>query len=175
MARHGFSRGRRSGPKREFSWLEVESSQVNLTAIGGTIINTLTTAELARRPFTIVRTYLEVWLESDQAVASEFQLAAIGFAVVSEQAAAAGVASVPTPVTDAASDHWFLHQFLMSQFLLADATGFVEPAGRGYSIDSKAMRKVDDGDQAIIVVEMDSSVSAGLNVTTAGRVLIKNH
>ncbi len=163
------------GARRATSWLEVEASQTALTAIGGTILASLDTAEKALRPFTIIRSHLRIYWESDQAAAEEFQLGAVGMAVVSDQASAAGVASVPTPVTDAASDAWFLHQFYASRFLFFSGVGIEPAGGLGMDIDSKAARKVNDSDDIVIVAEVDTSISSGITFTLQGRVLIKNH
>ncbi len=175
MARaRGFTHGGRRA-RRETSWFEIPATRTALSAIGGTILNSLTTAEKALRPFTIIRTHLELLVESDQSAASEFQLGAVGIAVVSDQASAAGVASVPTPITDADSDNWFLHQYFMANFLFATGAGFDGADGQIYSIDSKAMRKVNDSDDVVVVAEVDTNVSSGLLVSMAGRILIKNH
>ena len=63
----------------------------------------------------------------------------------------------------------------MSSFLFADATGFVEPNTRFFEIDSKAMRKVNDSEDVILVTEFAVGFSAGFVVNGAGRLLIKEH
>ena len=169
--RSGFVRSQR----RETSWLDIPPASATLVTSGGTILLTLTTAEKARRSFTIVRTHLSVSMESDQAAASEVQVGAVGMCVVSDQAEAIGVTAVPTPVTDAASDLFFLHQYLMNSFLFASGVGFQDNVGRFMSIDSKAMRKVNDDQDVIVVVELATGESVGQNWIVAGRLLIKEH
>ena len=68
----------------------------------------LNAAALALRPFTVVRTRANLIIRSDQQAASELFEVAYGETVVSEQASAAGVVSVPTPVTEDASD-WHVY------------------------------------------------------------------
>jgi len=165
----------RGGGRRLTSWFDIAPTRSTLTAAGGSIQNSLTAAELALRPFTIIRTHLIIHIESDQSAASEFQLGAVGMAVVTEQAVAAGVGSVPTPVTDDDSDEFFLHQWCMNSFVFADATGFDDQAGKVYEVDSKAMRKVSDSDNVIVVAEVDPVTGGGINMSIAGRLLIKNH
>ena len=94
-------------------------------------------------------------------------------AVVSDQATAIGVTVVPTPVTDAGSDFWFLHAYLSASFTFLSAVGAVND-GRFYEIDSKAMRKVDVG-QDLVVVGEKTGTSSGLTLFTQGRVLVKLH
>ncbi len=160
--------------KRATTWLDVPITSTNFTGIGGTLLVSLTALELAKRPFTIVRAHLEMQLSSDQAVASEIMLGAIGFAVVSDQAFGVGVTAVPTPVTDAESDLWFLHKYFMSNFNLGTGVGFQEPSSRSYTLESKAMRKVNDDQDVVLVAELGSP-SQGFNLQVAGRVLIKEH
>jgi len=47
-------------------------------------------------------------------------------------------------------------------------------AGAQYSIDSKAMRRVEEGQDLIIVAEF-SAAGAGFILAVAGRILIKLH
>jgi len=175
MARNRLPARRFGTARRETSWLDIEPVRVAFTAAGGTITHAMTAAELARRPFTVVRTYLAVHIETDQLAADEFQHGAVGLEVVTSQAIAAGVGSIPTPVTDAASDQWFLHQWLQSDFTFLSGVGFDADAGRTYDIESKAMRKVNDDSEITIVGEFSTGVSNGFILTVAGRMLIKEH
>ncbi len=164
----------RSGPKRTSTWFFVDPSVTTMTVTGGTIIGSLNAAALALRPFTIVRSHFELLLKSDQSAATENQVAAFGLAVVSDQAAAVGVSAVPTPDTDSGSDLWFVHQYLMGAFDFTTGTGY-RNVGERYSVDSKAMRKVDIGQDLVIVAEMDSNTSSGVILFSAGRILVKNN
>ena len=171
VRRGGFSRGKR----RETEWLEVEQSITTLAASGGTLTHSLTTAELAKRPFTLIRSILHYSLGSDQLAASELQVVAAGLAVVSTQAVAIGVTAVPTPVTDAASDLWLMHRWMSSDLSFADATGFANTVSL-FDVDSRAMRKVEDGQDLVHVLELSTGAgSSGASVLTMGRLLIKVH
>ena len=173
MARRPF-RGARSAP-RLTDWFFIDESATTLaTASSSALIGQLNAAGLAMRPFTVIRTYLDLLLISDQVAASEFQQAAIGMAVVSDQAIAIGITAVPTPFTDAGSDLWFVHQFMSASFLFASGVGFDGSDGRGYNVDSKAMRKV-NADQDLAIVIERSSLGAGVDVIVAGRFLVKLH
>ena len=172
MAGRIYTRGRgRLGSRRETSWLAIDPGvdTVSATAI---LAGSLNAAALAKRPFTVIRTILEVHIGSDQLAADELQLAAVGMAVVSDQAVAIGVTAVPTPVTDLASDLWFLHQTLISSFFFVNASGIDADGGHHYSIDSRAARKVNDDQDVILVVE-GAAIASGASVTSMGRMLIK--
>ena len=165
MARKQFVRG----AKRLSSWFFFQPTQVTMTATGGTVFFSLNAAGLALRPFTIVRTHFELTLQSDQSAGIENQIACLGLAVVSDQAVAAGVGSVPTPFTDMGSDLWFVHKLLYGdESKLTDRT----TSATRVSLDSKAMRKVDIGQDIIVVGELATG-SSGLILTAGGRMLVK--
>ncbi len=144
------------------------------TVGGGTILGTLNAAALALRPFTIVRIRQTLAWKSDQTAATERQIGAVGFAVVSDQAVAIGITAVPTPVTDLASDLWMLHQFFMSHFTVTSAIGS-ESQYHQIDVDSKAMRKVEDGQDLVEVGELATGLSDGFSLSDASRILIKLH
>jgi len=158
----------RSSP-RQTSWFEFVPAIATLTASGGTIFFSLNAAALALRPFTVVRTRFLSYIFSDQVAADETQLGAVGVAVVSDQASAIGVTAVPTPITDMGSDLWFVHQVVMSAGTASSSGG---NRGLGYPIDSKAMRKVDIGQDIVVVAELSASGS-GFNLMVGGRMLVK--
>jgi len=175
MARR-FTRGRvAAGSRRLTSWFTIPPASVTMTSTGGSLISSLNAAGLARRPFTIIRTHLTVHMASDQIIADEIQAMAVGMCVVSDQATAIGVTAVPTPDTDRASDLWYLHQDLMSDFSFATGVGFDAQGGSVVHIDSKAMRKVNDDQDVLLVAELSSGISNGLFARFAGRFLVKDH
>ncbi len=168
-------RGRLGAPRRETSWLVITPNTTTVTGAGGTIHNSLTTAEKAKRPFTVIRTHLFYAIETDQIAATEDFGGAIGMAVVSDQAEAIGVTAVPTPVADAESDLWFLHEWFAGNILFGSAIGF-DTFQRQSRIDSKAMRKVNDGEDIVVVSELSTGLGAGgFGLHLAGRLLIKEH
>ena len=168
--RREFVRGAAAISQRRLtSWFQFQTAAVQMTTEGGTLIFSLNAAALALRPFTVVRTRFEIQLGSDQAAAVEQQVAALGIAVVSDQAAAIGVTAIPTPVTDMASDLWFVHQLAFGdESALTDRTC----SSTRMTIDSKAMRKVDIGQDIVVVGEMDN-VQNGVVLTVGGRMLVK--
>ena len=169
--RSGFSR---NASKRMSSWFTIDLASTAIASNTAVLVSSYSAAALAKRPFTIVRTQLTIHLTTDQLAASEFQAVALGMCVVSDQASAIGVSAVPTPDTDSASDLWYLHRWLFDQFDFGDATGFQSNAGLFLHIDSKAMRKVNDDEDSILVVE-SGAISSGSLLVVGGRQLIKEH
>ncbi len=166
----------RSGSmRRKMLWIG-DTANSNTIALGtAVLLRQLNAAALALRPFTIVRTHGYLSLRSDQAAGSEAQSINYGETVVTEQASAIGVTAVPTPVTDDGSD-WHVFATLMSVFILSDATGFSSPGDRTLVFDSKAMRKVDLGEDLVSVVETNATgTSEGVIFRPYARTLIKLH
>ena len=174
MARKVFHRGGRT--VRESLWLGVgESNTVIAAASTAVAINALNAAALALRPFTIVRTRGILAYVSDQTAASENYSAALSMAVVSDQALGIGVTAVPTGFTDLGSDLFWVHQMMAGRFEFISGVGVSSPnAMQVIEYDSKAMRRVDD-DQDLAIVLETSSLSLGINVFHAARILIKLH
>jgi len=164
----------RQGQSRETLWLAIGESITTLAAANtAAMVNALNAAALALTPFTIIRTYIEWSMMSDQLAAVEDQQVGLGEAVVSVQASAIGVTAVPTPFTDLGSDLFFLHQIMTSRFVFASADG-IAPTPVHRTVDSKAMRKVEDQQDVVLTLE-NSSVATGSRNLTAGRLLVKLH
>jgi len=153
-------------------WIGTSVAVSTVAANTVVLLATLNAAALALRPFTVVRTRLLLHWESDQSASSEQATGAFGAIVVTAEAAAAGVASVPDPVGDPSSP-WFVWQPLSTSFLFADATGFIEPAGNDYEVDSKSMRKVGLNEDIALVAE-ETNVKGAL-ISSTGRMLVKLH
>ncbi len=172
MARRGFvTRGRRQ--VRDTLWFGMAETVTTIaSANGAAIMLSLNAAALALRPFTIVRTVGYFAVRSDQTAANEIYDAAVGYAVVSDQSVAIGVTAVPTPWTDLGSDLWFVHQMKMDRFMFISGIGVENSQVRGWQYESKAMRKVENG-QDVIVVGESSSLGNGCVIHYAARMLIK--
>ena len=155
-------------------WLEgTEATATGTAPQFATLLNSLNAQALALRPFTVVRTRGLLVARSDQEAASEYFSIAYGMIVVSDQAVTAGIASVPSPDLESSSD-WHVYDRLGADFLLGDATGFgLISVSR--EIDSKAMRKVDIGEDLIAVQEVSSASDGGVILSSFVRVLVKLH
>ncbi len=161
---------------RESRWLDaIPVVQTLAAASTAAITHSLSAVELALRPFTIVRTRGLFSVISDQSAQTEDQQVGVGFSVVSDQAVAIGVTAVPTPYTDMESDLFFLYEQHFSHFLFSSAVGLQDEGNRAVTrFDSKAMRKVEDGQDIVSTIET-SSISSGAIVRLAFRMLVKLH
>ncbi len=172
---HRIVRTTRGGTaRRQSDWAFIGAGHTTMASAGtAVVVASLNASALALRPFTVVRSHLELIIVSDQTAAAERQIAAAGLCIVSDQASAIGVTAVPTPSTDAGSDLWFAHQWMFNDFEFVSGVGIHPNAGRRYTIDSKAMRKV-NGDEDLLLV-MENVLTGGSVVGSAGRFLIKLH
>ncbi len=97
---------------------------------------------------------------------------AVGVAVVQTPAFTAGIASVPTPITEANSDVWLWHSFFDVRFAKADASD-----GSGlqrFDVDSKAMRIVEGAESTLFaVIEVVEQGAGDMDAFFDSRVLVK--
>ena len=158
---------------RETRWLQTPTSTITIgTAATAVLAFTLDAAALALLPFTIIRERNFWFVRPDVTSGGEFYGGAVGAAVVSEQASAIGVTAVPTPLTDQGSDLWYMYAQLFGRF----GGTQVEDVGKTMQIDSRAMRKVEDGQDVIIVLESGAATEAASMVSVfGGRFLVKLH
>ncbi len=156
MARRNFSR-RPQRPLRLSQWAATvpETQFIALAAATSVIDSSFTPSGAA--PETVIRTRGLLTVMTDQVAASEQPFGAFGICVVSDQAFTAGVASVPTPYTEAESDLWFLHTFWSAAMLSATQVGFDGRVAYHFELDSKAMRKVNEDETIIAVMENGNS------------------
>ncbi len=162
--------------RRETLWFGIGENSMTLAAANSqAFTNSVQVAGLlALRPFTVVRIHWNWFLKSDQTGALEDYQTALGVAVVSDQAAIIGITAVPTPFLDLNSDLWMLHAVQAGSFIFISGVGVDPQGGVVKQLESKAMRKVEDGQDMIFVGE-NSGVSNGTTSLTAGRMLLKLH
>ena len=152
------------------------SANVNVEAAvaanSAALSQTFNAAALALRPFTIVRTRGYIWAASDQAAAFEVPFGAVGFSVVSDQAAAIGVTAVPSPVADEGSELFFNFQGWIASG--AGQAASQSNGSRLFEFDSKAQRKVSESEDLAVVIA-NASAADGAVVVLKFRMLVKLH
>jgi len=102
---------------------------------------------------------------------------AFGIGIATAAATAAGGASVPTPITEDASDNWLFHRYFSVTAGFPFATG-ADPAGNlhafvDFEIDSKAMRKSPLETSLYAALEVTEVGTAAMLVFHNSRVLVK--
>jgi len=132
----------------------------------------LTTFSLSNQNIdeTVLRVVGGINVMSDQQAATEDQIGAVGFILVTNQAAAAGVASMPGPVTDNGDDGWFVYQAFSQRFGFVTAAGVEAQFSTWYEINSKAKRVIHEG-RAIAVIAENAHATQGFSIGLAFRML----
>ena len=156
-------------------WIGSGVGVVVVTGAITAVISTLSAGALLLRPFTILRTRLDVLYKTDQIAATETPHGSLGKIVVTETAAALGVTALPNPsgVDGDPEASWFVWQGMSAGFQFGSGVAFDGNSGQHYSIDSKSMRKVGPDDD--IVTLYDNQVASGAQMVFMGRQLIQLH
>ncbi len=166
----------RSGVRRrETLWIDDPTVEGTMGgAPTALIFSSGSAALLALRPFTVVRVRGIMMIRSDSLAANETFGVDLGMCVVSDQASAIGVTAVPTPATDKSSDLWFVYESLFAHLNIGSGAGTGVPVQNGVfkSYDSKAMRKVEEGQDLLTVAENEIN---GVVLTHTARILLKLH
>ncbi len=176
MARRQFNIRGRQAQRRKTEWLGLEFVSAPGTVPLGSklLVASLDATELGKLPFTITRTIGMLTVNSDQNAGMENVSGAFGATVVTERALITGIGSLPDPVTEVNSDTWFLYQDYVFIQIIRDT-----PAQHGtplfqYKFDSRAQRKVEEGEQVAFVIA-NSSTAFGVSFYVQLRMLIKLH
>ncbi len=161
-------------PQRGTFWFGGTLAFVQLAPSSSALFSIMTEADLENIPQpTIVRTRGELIVTDDNSasVAESKWEVGFGMALVERNAVAAGVASVPTPLTDVNWDGWFVHQvFLGGQVSAGSETNDLSFDRR--TIDSKAMRKAGQDQVLVGIVEHGAAISGTPDIEFWGHVRI---
>ena len=109
---------------------------------------------------TIRRTMCDLYIKSDQAATSENYQGAFGIVVVSDLALAAGASAIPGPVTDRNDDGWLLWKGFQNSFIFSSAVGIQTIGGLHVNVESRGMRRIDEGFAVAFMVENTDATTA---------------
>ena len=160
-------------PKSTKVWMSVGLGPTMVaTGTSPVLMGVYNALALALRPFTILRTRALLAIASDQVVASESNSGAFSMQIITDSASAAGIASIPTPLTQPEADY-FVYMPWQFDFAFFTGVGVEAQFAREQVIDSKSMRKVGlDDDIAVVVQGLGAD---GYTVVLEGRQLIQLH
>ena len=160
------TRFQRGGAKRLTQWIAPADQAFEAVSSGGAAL-------IQSAPFesteTIIRHRGQCSVIPQTAGADVDIVGAVGVCIVSAEAFAAGVASVPEPFNDADWGGWMVWRSFAFRQEFSDATGILNQE-RTFEIDSKAMRKISPNEVLVTVAE--SQVGA-FSIATPWRVLVK--
>jgi len=159
------SRAPVKGPKRLMQWIGPAEQGFLSVANGGT---TLIQSFAPLEPLTVIRNRGILGIIPETFTADIEIVGAFGIIVVSTEAFAAGVASMPSPFSDANGD-WMVWQSFAYRFEFADGTGINFPNWT-VEVDSKAMRKMGPNK---VMVEIAESQEGTFQLAAPVRTLVK--
>ena len=169
----------RQGQRRMTEWgASADITALSALSAGSVVLDqSFTDAVLSGAgllPSTIVRVRGDIWCRSDQDAANENPFGAMTFAIANENARAAGVASLLAPLADEAADSFFVFQYFMGGNFGASTGALFANPWHHFPFDSKAMRKIEDGDSIVIVLENGDSAGT-MHYILKFRILFKLH
>ena len=162
------------GVRRTTEWIGASWALQDVAANSSALVVSFTAAQLIDHiPFTITRV-VGMWMTAIDAgfVTDQDYFACLGGTVLLERARAGGI--VPRPFTDLGDDNWFLHAMsgaYLEEVLTSEAASVTSQM---IHFDSRAQRKVEDGDAISFIVE---NAVGGDTMQTSGafRLLCKLH
>jgi len=150
----------RGGRKRQSTWIApADQATVNVASGTSVIIASFDPAGAGMLAPTIVRSRGAVGIVPTFSGADLAISGAYGVCIVSDEAFAAGTASIPRPFDDADWGGWFVWRSFFGKFEF-DVQGNVFPNNLIDQVDSKAMRKVSNGETIVMMAESQSGAIA---------------
>ncbi len=165
MAQRRGQRGRSYRPST--NWSFQASTAYAVLAANTKLIVAIFAPTLAQVGETVRRSRCTLGIGTDQGAGIEEQIGAFAAGVFSDEAIAAGAASLPDPITQGGDDYWFLYQPFMRKGMDSSAAA---PTFTEYMIDSKAMRKVEPG-KSVVYMLVNSHATHGLEWSVNIRML----
>ena len=165
------------GQRRPVSWAVGPQDAGGTISTSGKTIWSSSISESVADEKTIVRIRGggRILLKTAAAAGDGF-LVALGICVAESVAATLGVTALPGPLTDSDWDGWMWHKVLFCQSVTATIADGVNASSASvqYDIDSKAMRKWDQGAQLVIgMIETTELGTASMEHNASSRMLLK--
>ena len=165
-----FRRPRVVGQRRLTQWVAPALQEfVTVASTTKVIISSFDAQNFALLRPTVVRTRGEIAIRASTYAADLNIVGAFGICVVSTDAFAAGVASIPGPFTDAEWNGWFVWRSFSYVVEQSSDVGVMQ-AAKFQEIDSKAMRKIATNETIVQVAE---SFLGTFQISTPLRMLLK--
>jgi len=149
-------------------------SNTQLTATTVALLGSGSEAQLDGLTIARIRGVLEIQMGAADLTTSGF-IGAVGIGIASQNAFGIGVTATMDPVADADWDGWMFHKFfsIHGQVVAAASEGDeTSPNRHMIDLDTKAMRKITEGDTIYAAVEVTEVGTATLNVWLDSRVLL---
>jgi len=135
----------RSPTRRKTSWIQGPGDATIIVMSGSSTLGFGSSVGLFDGETVIrVRGSLQAFLTSVTAAGDGYHVA-VGIGVFTSEAFAAGIASLPSPISDMDWNGWLYHRFYDLHGAAAGSPEADVSTSIQFEVDSKAMRKVNDG------------------------------
>jgi len=160
--RRRFSTARGPRIRAQTSWTRIGTATAVPVAAATKVVLASLTPTVPGVTVRRIRGFIHI--TSDQSGATEEQIGAVGVIKVTDNALAVGAGSIPGPITDEDDEGWMLFEpFAQISDMTHQGTvarGSLPPR---LEVDSKAMRKVPDGYNLVVMIE-NAHATEGLDV-----------
>ncbi len=172
MARQRNFAGMGASRRRLTEWVSLRANFSDFTSGQTKVVSSLSQAQLRDFvPCTIIRTVgLLVVAADTNFITNQTYSGAVGGCLVREDARISAV--VPDAFENSGDDVWFWHQFFAA--IIDDRADSDIVVSQNFMVDSKAQRKVVDGD-ALIFTAQGGGESDGFDLALYLRILLKLH
>ena len=160
--------------RRRSSWEEGPGGTA-LTPLSASSVAFVGSAVQAAIPgITVVRIrgFLSWYLTLATSAGDGFQ-GAFGIGIATFAAVTAGITAVPTPITEASDENWLYHRFISIHGPVVSSTSLNDATVDKFEVDTKAMRKLDDGMAIYAAVEVVETGIATAELWFDSRALAK--
>jgi len=166
---------RGQSPRRQVSWeAGPDARDVVISTSSQSLWTTGVVALQGGLTVVRIRGFINLWQTAGTAAGDGF-FGAVGIGITTDEAFLAGVASIPSPLSDLEWDGWVYHSFWDTRVLTGTFSDGVN-AGLTYQrieIDTKAMRKLKQGMTLFGSVGQIESGTAVVEYNADTRVLVK--
>jgi len=170
----GLPRGRVQSQRRRTDWSEGTGGTAGLgltgaattSFVGSALVPTVLGATIVR-----IRGQFDFMLTLATAAGDGFQ-GAVGIGIASTAAVTAGIASVPTPITEQGAESWLWWHVFSVHNPVVSSSGITRSGFQRIEVDSKAMRKFEDAAVTLYAaIEIVETGTATMTVRHDSRVL----
>ena len=171
MARSSGSRFQTTSARRRRGWEQGPGGSAVLVASSSTasLLGSVAQAQLDGLTVARIRGYLKMHITTSASINDGFQCA-LGIGVASENQFGTGIAAVEHPIDNADWDGWMYHKwFGVNGTISTPADGNTSVQ---FDVDTKAMRKLPDGDAVFAAIQFVEVGTATADVFFDSRMLV---
>ena len=164
---------RRSAVRRRTGWDEGPGSQspAAITTTGQSFLGAASASLQDGLTVARIRGLLS-FVQTVTTAAGDGFHGAVGIGITTIDAIAIGATATPGPITESSWDGWLWHQFFDTRQSVASGAAVDALTPQLFTIDSKAMRKIDEAMAIFAMIERTEVGTASMSVLLDSRMLL---